>query len=27
LSDGVYGVFYTVLLLAIAILIFSRREF
>lgn len=27
LSNGVYGVFYTVLLLAIAILIFSRREF
>lgn len=27
LSNAVYGVFYTVLLLAIAILIFSRREF
>ncbi|AFZ16682.1 ABC transporter permease [Allocoleopsis franciscana] len=27
LSNGAYGVFYTVLLLAIAILIFSRREF
>ena len=27
LSNGVYGVFYTVLLLAIAILIFSQREF
>lgn len=27
LSNGVYGVFYTVLLLAVAILIFSRREF
>lgn len=27
LMNGVYGVFYTVLLLAIAILIFSRREF
>jgi ABC-type transport system involved in multi-copper enzyme maturation permease subunit len=27
LSNGVYGVFYTVLLLAITILIFSRREF
>lgn len=27
LSNGVYGIVYTVLLLAIAILIFSRREF
>ncbi len=27
LSNGLYGLFYTVLLLAIAILIFSRREF
>lgn len=27
LGNGVYGVFYTVLLLAIAILIFSQREF
>ena len=27
LSNGAYGLFYTVLLLAIAILIFSRREF
>jgi ABC-type transport system involved in multi-copper enzyme maturation permease subunit len=27
LGNGAYGVFYTVLLLAIAILIFSRREF
>lgn len=27
LSNGVYGMFYTVLLLVIAILIFSRREF
>lgn len=27
LSNGLYGVFYTALLLAIAILIFSRREF
>lgn len=27
LSNGLYGVFYTILLLAIAILIFSRREF
>ena len=27
LTNGVYGVFYTVLLLAIAVLIFSRREF
>ncbi|MFB8791807.1 MAG: ABC transporter permease [Potamolinea sp.] len=27
LGNGVYGLFYTVLLLAIAILIFSRREF
>lgn len=27
LTNGVYGVFYTVLLLAIAVLIFSQREF
>jgi ABC-type transport system involved in multi-copper enzyme maturation permease subunit len=27
LENGLYGLFYTVLLLAIAILIFSRREF
>ncbi len=27
LANGIYGVFYTLLLLAIAILIFSRREF
>jgi len=27
LGNGVYGLVYTVMLLAIAILIFSRREF